>query len=51
MTRILAAIAFLTFAGFLAILIWHVPSPDLVIIVTAVICLAGWDFFRAFRKP
>ena len=31
--RILAALAFLVLFGFLAILVWFVPSPDLVIVI------------------
>jgi hypothetical protein len=45
--RIFAVLSFLAFAGFLIILIWHVPRPGLVIVCVASILLCGYDFIRS----
>lgn len=42
----LLAIAGLTF--FVAIIAWHVPSPDLIIILAVVIAMASYDFLREY---
>lgn len=35
--------------AFLAILVWHVPRPDLGGVVAITFALAGWDFFGGRR--
>lgn len=48
MNNALGIVAFAVLAGFLGVLIWHVPSPDLVAITLFVLVLAGIDFVRSF---
>ena len=43
--RILAALAFLVLFGFLAILVWFVPSPDLVIVIAVTLGFGIYDSF------
>ncbi|MCL7464299.1 hypothetical protein [Phaeovulum sp. NW3] len=43
--RLMALVAFLIFAGFLGIILMHVPRLDLGIAIGATLVLAGWDFF------
>ena len=45
--RVLAAISLLAFAGFLGILIWHVPRPGLVAVCIASVLLCAFDFIRS----
>lgn len=47
---ILALLAFAVLAGFFAILIIEVPSPDLIIISLFVVALAAYDFFTSHSK-
>lgn len=47
MNRIIAAIAFAVFTGFLIILILAVPSPDLIVVTLLTIALAGWDLLTS----
>lgn len=47
MNRIMAILAFAILAGFLGILIWHVPQIDLILVTVTVIALAGWDFLTS----
>jgi hypothetical protein len=44
---IFAVLALLAFAGFLAILIWFVPKPGLVIVCVVSIGLCAYDFARS----
>ena len=44
MNRLLALFAFAVFCGFLAILAFKVPSPDLLAVIALTIGLAGYDF-------
>ncbi len=41
--RLMALIAVATLAIFLGILVWKVPSPDLIIVVAITMALAIWD--------
>lgn len=41
----LATLAFLVLAGFLGILAYKVPSPDLIVVLGVTLALAGFDFF------
>ncbi len=45
--RLLALLSLLAFAGFLAILIYFVPKPGLVIVSIASILLCAYDFVRS----
>ena len=45
--RVFALLSLLAFAGFLIILIVHVPRPGLVIVCIASILLCAYDFFRS----
>ena len=42
-----ALLSLLAFAGFLAILIWFVPKPGLVLVCVASVLLCAWDFIRS----
>ncbi|MFZ7092534.1 hypothetical protein [Primorskyibacter sp. 2E233] len=44
MNRMLALFAFVIFVGFLGILAFKVPSPDLVIVIALTILLVAYDF-------
>ncbi|MEM8553878.1 MAG: hypothetical protein AAGF71_03525 [Pseudomonadota bacterium] len=44
----LAALGLL--AAFLGILVWHVPEPDLIAVVTIVTLFAGYDFVSSLLK-
>ncbi|MHA3977079.1 hypothetical protein ACW9UR_05280 [Halovulum sp. GXIMD14794] len=44
MNRFLALLAFLVFCGFVGILVFAVPSPDLVIVVVFTVLLVAYDF-------
>lgn len=48
--RIMALLAFVGLAGFLGILVWKVPRPDLFAIVALTLALAGWDIARAISR-
>ena len=50
MTRLLALIAFAVFTGFLAILAFEVPSPDLIAVILLTTALVAYDFFSSTRK-
>lgn len=50
MTRLLALFAFLVLVGFLGILAWEVPEPDLVAVIGLTLGLAGWDLATSARK-
>ncbi len=45
--RVFAALSFLAFAGFLLILIWHVPRPGLIAVCIVCILLCAYDFVRS----
>lgn len=45
--RVFAVLAFLSFAGFLAILIWFVPRPGLVVVCIICVGFCGYDFLRS----
>ena len=45
--RIFAALSFLAFVGFLAILIWFVPKPGLILVCVVSVALCGYDFLRS----
>lgn len=47
MNRILALFAFLVFAGFVGILAFEVPSPDLVIVIVFTTLLVAYDFITS----
>jgi hypothetical protein len=45
--KIFATLSLLAFAGFLAILIWYVPKPGLVIVSVASVLMCAYDFLRS----
>ncbi|MGF1660729.1 MAG: hypothetical protein ACFCUS_15000 [Rubrimonas sp.] len=49
MNAIMALLAFCVLATFLGILIWKVPSLDLILIAAATAGFAGWDFLSSLR--
>lgn len=51
MNRLAALLAFIVFAGFLAILAFKVPSIDLILVIALTLALAGYDFFTSSGKP
>ncbi len=50
MNPLMAAFAFAALAGFLGILIWKVPSPDLIAVVVLTIVLVAVDFLTSLRR-
>ena len=50
MTRLLALIAFVVFAGFVAILAFEVPSPDLIPVIALTTALVAYDLLTSTRK-
>ncbi|WP_422369763.1 hypothetical protein [Hoeflea sp.] len=52
MNRVLALLAFVTFCGFVGILAFEVPSPDLVAVIIFTVALVGYDFATSSKnKP
>ncbi len=49
MNKLMALLAFATFAGFVAILVIYVPSPDLIAVVCLTVSLVGYDFFTSTK--
>ncbi len=47
MNIILPLIALATLGGFLAVLVLHVTSPDLIVVVLLTFGFAAFDFFRS----
>jgi hypothetical protein len=45
--KVLAILSLLAFAGFLAILIYFVPRPGLVVVCIASVLLCAFDFVRS----
>lgn len=45
--RIFALLSALAFAGFLAVLIWFVPKPGLIVVCVASIAMCAYDFLRS----
>ena len=50
MTRLIALIAFVVFAGFVAILAFEVPSPDLIAVIALTTALVAYDLLTSTRK-
>lgn len=48
--RLIALVAFVFLAGFLAILVFKVPRADLIVLVLVTLGLAGWDMLRPVKK-
>ena len=51
MNRVLALLTFVIFAGFLGILAFSVPSPDLVAVIVFTLALVAYDFLTSSGKP
>ncbi len=47
---LLAAGAIVCFAAYMAVLIWKVPSPALIVVSLIGIALAGYDFGRTYWR-
>lgn len=47
MNIILPLLALATLGAFLGVLIWHVTSPDLIVVVLLTFAFAAFDFFRS----
>ncbi|WP_169961450.1 hypothetical protein [Oceaniglobus indicus] len=50
MNRILALLAFVTFAGFVGVLIYAVPSPDLIAVALLTLGLVAWDLITSSKN-
>lgn len=48
--RILPIFAYAIFLVFVGILAWHVPSPDLVVVIAVTALLTGYDLFLHSRR-
>jgi uncharacterized membrane protein YfcA len=48
--KLLAALAFLVFVGFVGILVVEVPSPDLIIVVAVAVCFVAYDMVTSLRN-
>ena len=44
--KVLAGVSLAFLTGFLAILVWFVPVPDLVIVTIVTLAMALFDFYR-----
>lgn len=47
MNRLTALVAFATLAGFLGILAFDVPSPDLIVVILITVALVAYDFLTS----
>jgi hypothetical protein len=47
MNRVLAFFAFVVFAGFVGILGWKVPSPDLLAVIVLTVVLVAYDMWTS----
>lgn len=45
--KLIGLVAFATLAGFMGIIVWFVPEPDLAIVVFVVLAFAGYDFYSS----
>jgi hypothetical protein len=50
LSRILAAVAFLFYLAFFGVVIRLVPHPDLIIVVSIGVLLAGYDLWTQLRR-
>ena len=48
--KIMAVIALVTMIVFLAVVAWHVPDIDLIVVIAVVSLLAIYDFWQSFRS-
>ncbi|MDS9469205.1 hypothetical protein RGQ15_16715 [Paracoccus sp. MBLB3053] len=49
MNILLAGLAFAFLAAFTAVLLVHLPRPDLICLVVITLALAAWDIFLSLR--
>ena len=47
MNRVLALLAFLTLAGFVGILVFEVPEPDLMVVAGLTMALVAYDLVKS----
>ena len=45
--RVLAVVSIACLFGFLGIIVWFVPAPDLIIVTVIVLAMALFDFYRS----
>lgn len=50
MNTVIAILSFLTLGGFLGILIFKVPMPDLVIVTLIAVAMCAFDFVRSVKS-
>lgn len=50
MNLLVAILAFVALAAFLAILLIHVPRLDLICVIGITVALAAWDLYTTFRS-
>lgn len=48
--RVLGSVALLVFAGFLGVLVWRAPLPDLAVVLAVVFAMAAYDFWLSLFK-
>lgn len=48
--KIMAIAALLTMIGFLAVVAFFVPEPDLILVIALVSAMACYDFWQSFRS-
>ncbi len=51
MNKLLALFALVTIGGFIGILAYHVPSPDLIVVAALTFGLVVYDFATSARDP
>ncbi|MDJ0738356.1 MAG: hypothetical protein QNJ91_01485 [Gammaproteobacteria bacterium] len=50
--KIMAVLALATLVAFLGVVAWFVPEIDLIVVITFVLLLAAYDFWKSLRnKP
>ena len=50
MNAVMAALAYAVLAAFVGILLWKVPSPDLIAVALIMLALVAVDFVRTVRR-
>ena len=48
--KIMATLALATMIVFLAVVAWHVPDIDLIVVIVLVSLMAIYDFWQSFRS-
>lgn len=50
MNALIATLAFLVLGGFLGILLYKVPMPDLIIVTLLAMAMCAYDFIRSVKS-